>query len=97
MSGSCCWCTFKNKPLLNAIVHGTHHPVDVHDIFDFTRHMQVGNTNNSKFIRDFMKGVVDELDPRKELFDPIKFYGKKVVQVAGQILEVDHQNLTCML
>ena len=40
---------------------------------------------------------MDELYTRKELFDLIKFYGDKVVQVVGELLEVDLPNLTCML
>ena len=58
--------------------------------------MEGGNTNNSTFIRDCTKGMMDEIDPRKELFDLTNFDGSIVVQVTGEIIEVDHQNLTCM-
>ena len=44
-----------------------------------------------------MKGIMDELDQRKELFDLINFYCAKLVQVKGCLLEVDRTNLTCML
>ena len=43
--------------------------------------MKGGNTNNSNFISDCMKAFMNELDPRKELFDLINFDGSKVVQV----------------
>ena len=33
-----------------------------------------------------MKSMMDELDPRKELFDLINIYGSKLVQVAGGLL-----------
>ena len=82
---------------MNVIAHGTNNPVAVCYIFDCTGHMEGGNTNNSNFIRYCMKGIIDELDPRKELFDLTNSDGYKVVQVAGEVLEVDHQNLTCML
>ena len=44
-----------------------------------------------------MKGIMDELDPRKEFFDLINFDGTKVVQVAGELLEVDLPNFSCVL
>ena len=44
-----------------------------------------------------MTGMMDEFDHRKELFELVNFYGAKVVQVAGELLEVDHPNLYCML
>ena len=37
-----------------------------------------------------------ELDTRKELFDLINFDGAKVVQVTGELLEVNPPNLTCI-
>ena len=43
-----------------------------------------------------MKDTMDEIDPRKELFDLINCYGFKVVQVSDEILEVDFPNLACM-
>ena len=46
---------------------------------------------------DCMKGMLNVLDPRKELFELINFDGTKVVQVEGDLLEVDRKNLTCML
>ena len=75
--------TVKKNTFMNAIAYVTHNPVAGNNIFDCTGHMEGGNTQNSKFISDFIKGVMDELDPRKELFDLINFYGAKVVQVAG--------------
>ena len=42
----------------------------------------------SNFIIDCMKGMVDDLDPRKGLFDLINFDGTKVVNVTGELLEV---------
>ena len=89
--------TVKKKPLMNAIVHGTHHPVAVREIFDCTGHIEGGDTKNSKFISDKMKGVMDGLDPTKELFDLVNFDGATVVQVAGEILEIDRPNLMSML
>ena len=45
-----------------------------------------------------MEGMMDDIDPRKELFDLINFDGDKVVKVeSGKLLEVDWPNLTCML
>ena len=44
-----------------------------------------------------MKSMMDELDPRKELFDLINFDGTKVVQVEGELLELDLPNLTYVL
>ena len=58
--------------------------------------MEGGNTNNFKFIIYFMKGLMDELDPRKKLLDLVKFYGAKVVHMSGGLLEVDQPNLTPM-
>ena len=40
---------------------------------------------------------MEELDPRKELFDLNYFNSAKVMQVVAEILDVDHPNLTCML
>ena len=82
---------------MNAIVHGTHHIVAVCDIFNCTLHMEGGNMNNSKFIRNVLKGIMDELDTRQELSDLINFDGAKVLQVTGEILNADCTNLTCML
>ena len=59
--------------------------------------MEGGNTDNSNFISDCMKDMMYELDTRKKLFDLIKFDGTKVVQVAGELLEVKRPNLTCIL
>ena len=59
--------------------------------------MVVGSKNNPKFIRYCMKFMMDALDPREELFGLINFDGAKVVQVEGELLEVDRPNLTCML
>ena len=46
--------------------------------------MEGGNIENSKSIRNYMKGMMNDIDPRKESFDLIKFNGAKVVQVAGE-------------
>ena len=81
---------------MNVIAYSTNHTVAVHDIFNCTFHVEVRNTNNYKFIRNFMKGMMDDLDKRKELFNLINFDGAKVVQVTGEILELDRPNLTCM-
>ena len=59
--------------------------------------MVVGSKNNPKFIRYCMKFMMDVLDPRKELFDLINFDGTKVVQVEGELLELDLPNLTYVL
>ena len=93
LSGSGDGATVKNKPLMNEIAYGTHHPGNVHDIFYCTDHIEGGNTNNSMLIRDFMEGRMYEIFPRNELFDMINFDGAKVVQVAGKILEADHTNV----
>ena len=77
---------FKNNTLMNTIVYSAHHPVDVHDIFHFTVQMEGGNIHNYKFISDCMKGMMDELDTRKKLFDLINFDGIKVAQVVGDIV-----------
>ena len=53
--------------------------------------------NNSKFIRNVLKGIMDELDTRQELSDLINFDGAKVLQVTGEILKVECTNLTHML
>ena len=50
--------------------------------------MEGGNTNNSRFIRYFMKVMTNKLDTRKELFDLINFDGEKMVQVESDLLEV---------
>ena len=83
--------------MINAIAHDTHHSVNFRDIFYCTGHMEGVNMNNYKFIRYYMKGIMDTFDPRKELLDLINFDSDKVVQVPGEILEVDCLNLTCML
>ena len=44
-----------------------------------------------------MNGMMNELDPRKEIFDLIKFYCAKVVQVEDELLEEDRPNLTRIL
>ena len=44
-----------------------------------------------------MKGMSDEPDPSKELFNLINFDGRKVVQEEGDLFEVDWPDLTCML
>ena len=54
-----------NKTLMNEIAHGTHNTVAICDIFDCTWHMDGGNTKNYKFISDFMKRMMNEIDPRK--------------------------------
>ena len=59
--------------------------------------MEGGDTNNSNFIIFVLKGIMDKIDPRKELFHLFNFDGAKVVRVAGEILELDRLNLTCML
>ena len=59
--------------------------------------MEGENKNNSKFISDCMKGIIDDLDTRKGLFNLIKFYGATVVQVVGELLEVYRSNLTYIL
>ena len=59
--------------------------------------MEGGNTNNYRFLRYFMNGTMDELDPKKEFFKLINFDGAKVVQVAGEMLKVDRTSPTCML
>ena len=59
--------------------------------------MEGGNTNNYKFISDYMKGMMDDIYPRRELFDLINFDGAKLVQVAGDSLELYHPKLTFML
>ena len=41
-----------------------------------------------KFISSFMKDTMEKIGPRKELFYLINFDGAKVVQVAGEILEL---------
>ena len=88
---------FKQKPSIKVITWGTNNPVAVCDIFDYTGHIEGGNINSYKFIRNFMKGMMDDLDKRKELFNLINFDGAKVVQVTGEILELDRPNLTYML
>ena len=65
LSGSGDGDTFKKNYLMNAIMHGTNHPVAVHDIFYCNGYMEGGNTKNSNFISDFTKGMMDEIDPRK--------------------------------
>ena len=65
LSGTDDGTTLNKKPLMNSIPHGTHHPVAIHDIFDCTGHMKGGNTNDSKFIRNCMDVIMDELDTRK--------------------------------
>ena len=40
---------------------------------------------------------MDALDPREELFGLINFDGAKVVQVEGELLEVDRPNIIYML
>ena len=97
LSGSGDGATVNNKTLMNTIGHGTHHPVDVCDIFDFTGYMEGGSINNPKFIRNCMKVIMDDIDTRKRLFNLINFDGYKVVQVAGESLDVYRPNLTCML
>ena len=82
---------------MNEISHGTHHPVSVRDIFDCTGHMEGRNTNNYRFIINFMEVMKDELDPKKELIDLINFDGAKAVQVAVDILDTDRLNLTFRL
>ena len=52
---------------------------------------------NPKLISGCMKGIVDELDPRKELFDLINFDGSKVVKVAGELLQVYRTKTTYRL
>ena len=89
--------TFYKKTLLNSITNSTHHPVAVGDIFDCTGNMEGANTNNSKFISNCMKVMMDEIDPRKKLSDLINFDDAKVVQVSGELLEVYRTNLNCML
>ena len=89
--------TVMKNPLINSISNGHHHPLDVHDIFDFAGHIEGWNTNNSNYISDSMKVMMDDIDPSKELFDLINFDGAKVVRVTVEILEVDNPNLTCML
>ena len=44
-----------------------------------------------------MNGMINKLDLRKVLFDLINFDSAKLVQVEGELLEVDRPNLTCML
>ena len=41
--------------------------------------------------------MMNELDPRKELFDLINFDGFKVAQVSSGLLDVDLPKLTCKL
>ena len=89
--------TVKNKPSANAIAHGTQNPENVHDIFYCTGHMEGENMNNYNFISDCMKDVTDNIYPRKELFNRINFDGDKAVHLAGEILEVDCQNIIYML
>ena len=43
------------------------------------------------------KVMMNDIDPRKKLFYLINFNGAKVVQLSGELLEVYHTNLTCML
>ena len=86
LSGSGDRSTVNKKQFMNTISHGTHHPVVVCDIFYCTGHMEVASTNNCKFIRYCMKGMMYELDPRKELLEMINFDGTKVVQVEGKLL-----------
>ena len=62
--------------------------------------MDGGNTSNSNFISNCINGMMDEVDPRKEIIRLINFDGAKVVQVAGELLEIDHPkniNILCTL
>ena len=63
LSGLADGVTVKKKPFMNVIAHGNHHPVAISDMFDWTGNMEGGNTNISKFISDFMKGMVDDIYP----------------------------------
>ena len=40
---------------------------------------------------------MDDIDPRKKLFDLINFDGTQVVQVAGELPEVDLPEITYIL
>ena len=59
LSGSGDGATVKKNPLMNEITCGTHNPVNVCGIFYCTRNMERGNTNNSKFMKNCMKGFMD--------------------------------------
>ena len=65
LSGSGRGATVKKKPFMNTIAHIIHHLVAVCDIFDWTDHMEVGNTENSNFISGCVKVMMDEIGPSK--------------------------------
>ena len=67
------------------------------NIFHCTVHVEGGNLDHSKSFVNCMKYMMDEPDPRKEFFDLINFDGAKLVQVSGDILELDRPNLTFIL
>ena len=65
LSGSSDGATVNKKTLMNAIAHVTNHIVAVRDIFDCTGYMEGWNMKNSNFISDFIKFMMDDIDPRK--------------------------------
>ena len=65
LSGSGNGYAVKKNPLMNEIMHVTHHPVAVRDIFYCTGHIERGIMKNSMFIRNCIKGMMDEIYPRK--------------------------------
>ena len=65
LSGSGNGDTVKNKPYMNAIAHGTHHPVSVCDIYNVMAICKDGRQTTYKFISEYMMVMVDEIDSGK--------------------------------
>ena len=98
LSGLSDGATVKNNTMMKTTTdNGNNHPVAVCDIFDCTVNMEIYNKNDSKFIRNCMMSMRDDIYPRTELFNMNNFDSAKVVQVTGEILDVYHTNLTCIL
>ena len=88
--------TIKKLPLINCIASGAHNPCAVLEIFDCSESLQVGQKKDASFICNLFKPKMEEIDPRKELFDAIFFDGAGNVQNAGHLLKLDFPRTTVM-
>ena len=80
--------TIKKIPLMNIMVSGAEEPCATLDIVDCSRHLAAGGKKDATYIANLFLPHLQELDPKKEIFDLMLFDGASNVQAAGDVLAV---------
>mmetsp|Transcript_4529 Transcript_4529/g.9435 ORF Transcript_4529/g.9435 Transcript_4529/m.9435 type:complete len:217 (-) Transcript_4529:1547-2197(-) len=80
--------TICKYPLTNVLFAGGYEHQALIDVIDSSDHMAAGGVKDARYIASKIMPLMENIDPKKELFDMVVFNGAANVQKAGRVIAV---------